>query len=275
MRREEIVEKKEKIVLTPEQETLLIPLFAKANKKNPLFFDQKAKEILDSIEYDFEKLQVPYKTVILVCQRAKKMDTEVRNFLKRHPDGVVLHLGCGLDNRFWRVDNGRVKWYDLDMPPVVELRKQFYKPNNRYTLIASSVIDLAWVDKVSTGNKPVLVILEGLLMYLEEFDVKKLFLKLHEVFPGCRLTADAFSRMAARVANRHASLKYTGAKIGWGVDDPREIECWAPGIQLIEEWYFSQDPDLEKLSAGYRWAYKLAGLSKAARRAHRILILQL
>ena len=62
------------------------------------------------IDYDFGKLHVPYKTVILVGQRAKKMDDIVRVFLKEHQDGVVLHLGCGLDSRFWRVYNGKTRW---------------------------------------------------------------------------------------------------------------------------------------------------------------------
>ncbi len=266
---------KAKVTLTSEQETLLIPLYAKAQPGNPLFFDSKARDILSQVDYDFARLRVPYKTVVLVCQRAKKLDAATRDFLVEHPNGVVLHLGCGLDSRFWRVDNGQVEWYDLDMPPVAALRQRFYAGGVRYHLIASSVTELEWVDAVAAAGRPVLVVAEGLLMYLGEADVRRLLLRLREAFPGCRLTADVFSRMAARSATRHPSLKQTGASLGWGIDDPREVESWAQGIRLVEEWYFSQDPDLGRLSLGYRLAYKLAGAFTIARRAHRIVTFQL
>jgi O-methyltransferase involved in polyketide biosynthesis len=268
-------DEKMKIKLTPEQETMLITLHTKAQPGNPLFFDPKALEILNQMDYDFTKLHAPYKTVILVCQRAKKLDAVTRAFLIEHPKGVVLHLGCGLDGRFWRVDNGNVEWYDLDMLPVVELRQQFYPVSERYHLIPSSVTDLGWMERVMAAGRPVLVVAEGLLMYLGEADVRSLLLQLQETFPGCRLIADVFSRMTARSATRHPSLKQTGATIGWGMDDPHEIETWAKGIHLIEEWFFTQDPDLKLLSPGYRLAYKLAGAFKMVQRAHRIVYYQL
>jgi len=266
---------KTKITLTPEQETLLITLSAKAQPGNPLFFDSYARDILNQIDYDLARLRVPFKTVVLICQRTKKLDAATRAFLVEHPDGVVLHLGCGLDSRFWRVDNGRVEWYDLDMPPVIELRQKFFGGNDHYHLIASSVTDLEWMKRIAAAGRPVLVAAEGLLMYLGEADVKRLVLQLRETFPGCRLIADVFSRLTARSATRHPSLKQTGATIGWGIDDPREIESWAHGIRLLEEWYFTQDPDLNRLGLGYRLAYKMAGSFNMVRRAHRIVYYQL
>lgn len=260
-----------KISLTPEQETLLIPLYTKAQPNNPLFFDRKAQEILSQVDYDFKKLRVPYKTVILVCQRAKKLDAMTSSFLAEHPTGVVLCLGCGLDGRFWRVDNRKVDWYDLDMPPVIELRRRFFPAQARCHLIASSVTELAWMAQVDAAGREVLVVAEGLLMYLSEADVKGLVAALRQAFPGCRLVADVFSRLTARSAGQHPSLKRTGASIGWGMDDPHEIESWAPGLRLVEEWFFTQDPDLEKLNLGYRLAYRLAGAFKMVQRAHRIV----
>jgi O-methyltransferase involved in polyketide biosynthesis len=263
------------ITLTPEQRTLLIPLYAKAQTGNPLLFDPRAQAILAQVDYDFSRLRVPYKTVVLVCQRAKKLDTVTREFLAARPPAVILHLGCGLDGRFWRVDDRRAEWYDLDMPPVIELRKQFFPASDRYHPIASSVTDLSWIEKVEAAGQPVLVVAEGLLMYLAEDNVRQLTLRLREAFPGCRLVADVFSRMTARSATRHPSLKQTGAAIGWGIDDPHEIEAWAKGIRLLEEWFFTQDPDLNRLSPGYRVAYRLAGAFQMVRRAHRIVYYQL
>ena len=266
---------KTKIKLSPEQETLLITLYAKAHPDNPLLFDPIALEILERVDYDFDSLKVPYKTVVLVCQRAKKLDAVTREFLTVNPGGLVVQLGCGLDSRLLRVDDGKVAWYDLDMPSVIELRRKFFSESERCRMIASSVTDLDWMDAVQAEGKPVLVVAEGLLMYLDEADVRRLVLKLGESFPGCRLIADVFSRLAARSAANHSSLKETGAALGWGIDDPREMESWGGGIRLLEEWFFSDDPNLDRLSTGYRLAYKLVGGFKIAKRAHRVVYYQL
>ncbi len=262
-----------KLTLTSEQETLLITLYAKAQPGNPLFFDPMAQDILKRVDYDFARLQVPFMTIFLVCQRAKKLDAVTRHFTATYPNGVVLQLGCGLDNRFWRVDNGSVTWYDLDMPPVVELRRQFFSESERYHLIAASVTDQDWLATVVAGGHQVLVVAEGLLMYLGEAEVQRLVLRLHETFPGCRLIADVFSRLMARLATKHPSLKHTGATIGWGINDGHELEAWASGLRLLEEWYFTDDPDLARLTFGYQMAYKLYNL--LLKRAHHIVYYQL
>jgi hypothetical protein len=87
-----LVNAKEKISLTKEQETLLIPLYAKA-QNNPLFNDQKAQHILASVEYDFYKLKVPQKTAVMLQIRAKQLDAYTRQFITAHPNALILHLG--------------------------------------------------------------------------------------------------------------------------------------------------------------------------------------
>jgi hypothetical protein len=38
----------------------------------------------------------------------KKLDRHMRDFFTFHSDGVVVHVACGLDARFERVDNARI-----------------------------------------------------------------------------------------------------------------------------------------------------------------------
>jgi len=262
----------EKIRLTGEQETLLIPLYSKAiGCPNAIFVDEKSQEILERIEYDFSRLAVPVGTRLTLCLRARKIDAYTRGFLADHPGGVVLHLGCGLDSRYARVNNGQVEWYDLDMPQVIDLRKKFFEATDKYHMIPSSVADLRWMETIAHRGRAVLVIAEGLLMYLREEEVKSLIHKLKETFPGCRLVFDAYSTLTARTVKGHPSIKKTGAVIRWGIDDAQSIETWAQGIQLEEEWYFTQSEAIKRLRFGYRLMFRLAGLFPVARRAHRIL----
>ncbi len=263
---------KEKVLLRQEEETLLITLCAKTiAAPKGILEDPAAWSLLDQIEYDFSKLHVPNGTRSTIVLRAKKIDSVVRDFLARHPDGVVLHLGCGLDTRFTRVDNGQVNWYDLDLPAVIELRAKFFEQSARYHMLASSASDMKWIEQVQAASKPVLVAAEGLMMYLHEADVKALIGKLRAAFPDCELVFDAFSALTARRVGANPALKKTGAVIHWGIDDPIEIESWAPGLRLKEEWFFNQSTDIKKMSLYYRLMFKVMGSFKIAQKAHRIL----
>lgn len=269
---------KEKITLTEEQETLLVPLYSKAvesRRPNPIFTDRKAQEILEEVDYDFSGLKTPRKTTVTLCFRANKLDTITREFLDRQPRSVVIHLGCGLDSRYLRTHHRDVDWYDLDLPEVIALRRKFYQETGSYHMIPSSVNQPGWMRLISPGDRPVLVVAEGLFMYLEEEEVKALVGRLKATFPGCRLAFDAFSRMTAERVTAHPALRKTRAVVRWGIDDAREIEGWAEGVQLKEEWYFTQAEEIKKLGIGYRLSFKIAGLFRVAKTAHRVLYFQL
>lgn len=269
---------KEKVKFQKEKETLLVPLYCKyleSQKESPIIKDEKAIEIVNGIEYDYEQLKIPKQTYVTICIRAKQFDNYVKNFLMDEPDSMVIHLGCGFDSRFNRVDNNKVEWYDLDFPEVIELRKHFYKETDRYHLISSSVMELNWIDSLNAKNKPVIILAEGLFMYLKGEEVKSLIITLQEKFPGSTLIFDSYSLLTAKNIKNHPSLKKIGAVIYWGIDDAHNIEKWNTGIRLIEEWYFTQSEEIRKLDIVYRIIFKLTGLFPVARKAHRILVFQL
>jgi len=269
---------KEKIKLEKEKETLLVPLYCKAlesKKKTPIISDDKAVEMVSEIEYDYSQLKIPKKTYVTICMRAKQFDNYVIEFMKKYPKSTVVHLGCGLDSRFVRVDNGTVEWYDLDYPEVIELRKKFYRETDRYHLIPSSVMEFKWIDNLLSKKGPFLFLAEGLFMYLREEEVRALILKLQKEFSGCQVVFDSYSALTAKHIKHHPSIKKTGACIYWGIDDAHEIEKWNAGIHLIEEWYFTQSENISKLGMGYKFLFKLSGLFSVARKAHRILVFQL
>jgi O-methyltransferase involved in polyketide biosynthesis len=262
----------EKVTLTEEQETLLITLYSRTKLcPQGILDDPKADWLLAELDYDFEGLNVPPGTYLTVCLRAKKMDQYVEDYLRKHPDGIVLHLGCGLDTRFERVDNGLVRWYELDLPDAIELRRKFFDETKRYRMIASSVTHHEWLDAVEKSSGPVMVVAEGLFMYLQEEDVKGLFEHFHKRFDRCEVVFDAFSTLTAERVGRHPSLKKTDAVVRWGIDDPMEMEAWGDWIKLEEEWYFVQAEDIKKLKFCHRLMFKMAGMFEVANKAQRIL----
>jgi O-methyltransferase involved in polyketide biosynthesis len=127
------------------------------------------------------------------------------------------------------------------------------------------------MDQVDAEGRSVFVVAEGLLMYLHENDVKALILCLQKKFPGCELVFDAFSKMTVDRIQSHPSLRKTGATIHWGIDDPHEIEQWGAGIRLKEEWFFSREPDIHRLSWFYRFMFRVTSSIEVANRAQRLL----
>jgi O-methyltransferase involved in polyketide biosynthesis len=266
--------KQQKITLSAEEETLLITLYAKAEcsrNPNPLLADPMSEEILQSIDYDFQSLHVPRKTAIMVCLRAAQFDRYAAAFMKAHPGAEIIHLGCGLDSRCLRVSPSCRRWYDLDVPEVIALRRRFFQESERCRMIPSSVTDPAWLERLEASGAPVLILAEGLLMYLREEEVRRLILALRDRFPGAEMVFDIYSRLTAASVGRHPSIRRTGATVHWGIDDAAAIEEWGPGIRLLGEWRFSGAEELGRLGILYRLAFSLAARIPAADRAHRIL----
>ncbi len=125
---------------------------------------------------------MPVANQYLVVLRAKQLDDWCADFLGRHPEAVVLHLGCGLDGRAFRLEVPEsVRWFDIDQPSVIELRPQLYNDTERYRMIGCSVTDPLWLPQIPTGY-PTLVVAEGLLMYLTESEVRQLLARLTDRF---------------------------------------------------------------------------------------------
>ena len=133
-----------KLKLTGVEETLLITLYVRAKdaeSDKPVLNDRKAAEILSHIDNDLSSFKTAWISYYGILARAKIMDEEIRKFIKKNPDGVIVSLGSGLDTRFDRVDNGKIRWYDIDFPEVIALRKQLIGEHPRVTSVSKSMLD--------------------------------------------------------------------------------------------------------------------------------------
>lgn len=187
--------------------------------------------------------------IVHIALRTKKYDDIARNFLHAHPQGVVVNLGCGLDPRFYRIDNGSVRFFDLDHPAMVSIKRRLLEENKRYMLIGQSILDFSWMDAVKDISKATLFLAEGILMYLPEAQVKKLVLSLQTHFPGselvCELTrkiwVEGFFGKLVALKMQHRTKIGGTAKFKFGVTDARELETWRNGIELLEKWFYMDD----------------------------------
>jgi methyltransferase (TIGR00027 family) len=257
-------------------ETLLMTLYIRAmesQRPDALIKDEKAVALVTQMSYDFDRVRQVHMDEddkVTVILRNREFDRYVQDFLARNPEAVVVHIGCGLDARFERVAerNGRVEWYDLDLPDVIELRRKFIGGEGaRHHFLACSAFDSAWLDAVSAHRpRPFLFLAEGVLMYFEEAQVKSLVLMLRDHFPGAELVIDAFSPFLVRANNLRLSITKFGARYHWGLKRGQELESWGDGIRLLDEWgYFDRpEPRLNHI----RWMRHIPLLARVLRIYH-------
>jgi O-methyltransferase involved in polyketide biosynthesis len=260
-------------------ETLLMTLYIRAmesQRPDALIKDEKAMALVTQMSYDFDRvrqIKMDEDDKVGVILRNREFDRYARDFLARHPEAVVVHIGCGLDSRFERVcseqpDNGRVEWYDLDLPEVIELRRKFIgDEGGRYHLLGCSAFDSAWLDTVSVHRpRPFLFLAEGVFMYFEVAQVKSLVLMLRDRFPGAELVFDAFSPFLVRANNLRLSLTKFGARYHWGLRRGQELEGWGDGIRLLDEWGYLDRP--EPRLDHIRWMRHIPLLARVLRIYH-------
>ncbi len=233
--------------LSDVSETLLIPLYARAmeaQRPDAIVRDERAVALVAQLDYDFSRIKLQDHDWVGILLRLREFDRFTRDFLARFPQGVVVHAGCGLDTRFERVDNGEVEWYDLDLPEVADLRRALIGEGGRNHLLGCSVLDSAWLDRVSVhAGRPFLFVAEALLPYLSETEVRSLVLVLRERFPGAELVCDAMTPLMVWMHNLEFVFSRLGARLHWGLKRGRDLECWAGGIRLLDEWFYFDRPE--------------------------------
>jgi O-methyltransferase involved in polyketide biosynthesis len=228
-------------------ETLLIALYARAVEAqlpNPLLKDERALSLVEQIDYDFSRFKLQAHDQATTIMRLREFDLLTQDFLSRHPLAVVVHIGCGLDTRFERVDNGLVEWYDLDLPEVMALRSKLIPETARCHSLGYSVFDPAWLEPVSVHSRRALLFLaEGVLPYFTQAQVKGLFLLFKDRFPGCELVCDGMTPSMIRMHNLKLVFSKLSARLHWGLKHGRDPESWGSGIRLLSEWFYFDRPE--------------------------------
>jgi O-methyltransferase involved in polyketide biosynthesis len=227
--------------LSGVSETLLIPLCARyleTQKRDGLIRDPFASEIIERLGCDCRKLAGMRSVQLGIAIRAEILDRETRRFLQNHPNAAVVSLGAGLDTRFFRVDDGRVFWVELDLEEVRRVWGELFEETERHRFLTYSALDFRWMDEVRelAGGRELLFIAEGLLMYFEEREVRELVVRLRREFPGSELLLETMGSLLARHTRQHPAVSKTDARFKWGISSTKEMEVWAEGIRCLGEW---------------------------------------
>lgn len=211
-------------------ETLMIPLWCRAiesRRRRAILRDPKAIEIVESLDYDFEgRLAHARRLAFRACLRTAMIDRWVREFLRRHAGrATVVEVGTGLNTRFERVDEGTLRWFDVDLPDSLALRRRFFADASRRTMVEGAFGDSDWLDGLAAGNSPILFVVEAVLVYLDEAQVRRGLAAIAAAYPGAEIIFDTVRTSAIARVERPMMRSYD-APFVWGCDDPRTIETW-------------------------------------------------
>lgn len=237
------------------QRTLLIPLFGRAKefeKEHPLVKDTYAHEIVGKLDYDFKAGfdKMPMQFIVNAAIRAYHLDTALLKVMTEHPDATIVSIGSGLDTTFQRIDNGKIFWYDLDLPDSMELRRKLIPEGPRNKFIAKSVFDRSWFADIKERRSKVFFISGGVLVYLKEEEIKGLFLDLIKEFPQSEIVFEIYSKFLLWVRNGALARRKTKSQLfspmQWGANSARTIAAWSEKIQVLDEFPYYSRINLEE-----------------------------
>jgi len=272
----------DKIQFTKEKETMLMTLSGRATQsqwKDPILRDPWAEEAMRHIDYDMSNTLKGvaswgmWKDIgpTIIATRAATFDQLTNQYLAEAPGATVLHVGCGMDSRVFRIDPpASVQWFDVDYPDVIDLRRQLFPARGAsYHLVGASLDDLRWLDQVPR-DRPGLFIAEGVLHYLGETEVKTLLNAVVAHFPSGQMIFDICNSMI--VKRTGSNVGGTGATYKWGLDDPRDIRQLEPKLELIKEFRPSEQVAFSRFPLWWRAVYRVQELVPTLRRMERTIV---
>lgn len=233
-----------------------------SKKNKPVINDPMAEYCLDRLisfateeekELLFQRKLSPVLTNHIAI-RARKYDSIMNNYISSIPSCTVVNLGCGFDTRYWRINNSQCKYIELDLPELIELKREILKHHLSYEMMGCSVLDTSWIDQVtSKGNKDFLMIAEGLFMYLPGIDVINLFRIFSERFRNSQITLEVVTDKYTRGIWKKIVIMKINRELGFdagsfyrfGVKNASEIESFGEGLKVANEWSYFEDPDIQ------------------------------
>lgn len=262
---------KEKVSVTGVAETMIQTLYARAKetrKPDHKIRDDIAVELVEKIGYDFSKADQDMVMYSGVIARTIVLDQMVRQYLENHKNTIVINIACGLDTRCYRMQGKYLRWYNVDLPETMNVRSRFLSETGPVYQIAKSAMDETYVDDITFYNENVLVIIEGLTMYLKEDDVKKMFSIIDQSFQNVTVMVETMSPFVVKHV-KEKSIAGSNAKFTWGIKNGKQLH------NLLSDFTFQNEVSLVEGMKELHPMYRVIGKIPAVRNiSNKIIVLK-
>ena len=260
---------REKIKLSGVPETMLQTIYARAKESRGrgAIHDAKAEEIIEKLDYDFSLADKDTAMRSGVIARTIVLDRMTKEWLASHPGAVVVNIACGLDTRCYRM-SGYAHWYNLDLPETMAVREKLLPESGTISQIAMSAME-DWGSEISEQNVPVLIVIEGLTMYLSERNIQRIFTVISSRFSNATVFVETMNPTIVRHF-KEKSIDASHARFTWGVKDGPALAALLPDFGFVEEHSLTEGMAefvpiyklLDKLSAVRNISNKIIVLGK-------------
>ena len=259
---------KEKIRLSGVPETMLQTVYARAKESRGrgAIHDAKAEEIIEKLDYDFSLADKDTAMHSGVIARTIVLDRLTKAWLGAHPGAVVVNIACGLDTRCYRM-SGYAHWYNLDLPETMAVREKLLPESGTISQIAMSAME-DWGSKISEQNVPVLIVIEGLTMYLNAKDVQQIFAVISSRFSQATIFVETTNPAMVRHF-KEKSIDASNAKFTWGIKNGKALAELLPGFRFMEEHSLTEG--MAVFAPVYKWLDKIPFVRNVS---NRILVLE-
>lgn len=217
-------------------ETLLPVLYSRVHESrqnNPIIRDPVAVDWVSRIDYNFSRFEDSALNNLAVAIRTEILDDYTRDFVEKHPTATIINIAAGLDTRFYRMDNGQLTWIELDLPESIAVRRQLMKEAENHKTIVASALDTDWMDVLKTKSS-VLFIVEGLLMYLTEEQIKAMLSSIADRFPQADLLLEVIGVGQSKNTHLNDAISRTGAQFQFGIRDVSQMGEWHPKLSFVD-----------------------------------------
>ena len=230
---------REIIKLSGVPETMLQTVYARAKESNGrgAIHDAKAEELIEKLDYDFSLADKDTAMHSGVIARTIVLDRLTKAWLGAHPGAVVVNIACGLDTRCYRM-SGYAHWYNLDLPETMAVREKLLPESGTISQIAMSAME-DWGSEISEQNVQVLIVIEGLTMYLSEADVQRIFRVISHRFEKATVFVETMNPIIVK-RFQEKSIEGSNAKFTWGVKDGPALAAMLPDFRFVEEYSLTE-----------------------------------
>ena len=249
--------------------TLYIPLFGKAyvSQKGIIISDKSAEKIWAAEGFLLRGKSKSKWLAYYMAIRSAVFDEWVRERMKDAADATVIHIGCGLDSRVLRVGTSGHRWYDVDFSEVIAERRRYFEESDEYKMIEGDARGEGWLSKIQESDQAI-VVMEGVSMYLEPTEIKRLFEALSQKFNKISLLMDAYSSFAARMSRYKNPINDVGVTRVYGIDNPEIVA--GDELLFLAEREMTPQKFIDELSDGEKWIFSKLYAGKTAKKLYKL-----
>lgn len=249
--------------------TLYIPLYGKAlvSKKGVILKDEKAEQIWDSVQFPLKGKSKSKWLAYFMGMRAKVFDEWAKDNLQKFADSIVLHLGCGLDGRVERIGEFDNVWFDVDFPSVIDERLKYYNQSEKYKMLGIDIKDCSFIQSLPK-TKSVIVILEGVSMYVENEQLAKTLSKITQHYDNVCVLVDCYTPFAAKMSKIKNPIKEVGVNKVYGVSSHKVFENQT-GLCFVKEHIITPNNLIDQLSGFEKFIFKHVYAGKTSKKLYK------